>query len=164
MKPLHLVMDSDMSGTIQNNLHNKERKSTRLASISPYKVEGTRHAFILCPKEVSVNSESKAKYPLIHETGYIEKPCDISCIQNKNNVWKKITQYIKDLFMLQNRDQNNYFLSYPAISDEAVFHINNYISRHNFCVGGSKNPHIATEHGYWTFLLYRRRHHQYLLL
>jgi hypothetical protein len=85
-KPLLLVMDSDMGGTVQINLHNKERKSTRLASISPYKVEGTRHAFIWSPKEVSMNSKSKAKYPLTHEKGHVEKPCDILCIQNQNNV------------------------------------------------------------------------------
>jgi hypothetical protein len=48
--------------------------------------------------------------------------------------------------MLQNTDQNNYLFSCPVVSDEAVFHINRYISRHNFLVGGSKNPHIATEH------------------
>jgi hypothetical protein len=48
--------------------------------------------------------------------------------------------------MLQNRVQNNYFFSCPVVSDEAIFHIKRYISRHIFLVGGSKKTHIATQH------------------
>jgi hypothetical protein len=85
LKPLLLIIDYDMGGTVQSNLQNKERKSILLPLMPPYKVEATRHAFIWSPKEVKVKSKSKAKYPLIHDTGYAEKTCEISCIQNQNS-------------------------------------------------------------------------------
>jgi hypothetical protein len=56
-----------------------------------YKVEATRHALIWSPKEVNANSYSKAKYPLIHETGHVEKTCDILCIQKSEQCLQKIT-------------------------------------------------------------------------
>lgn len=48
--------------------------------------------------------------------------------------------------MLRNMEEDDSFLSRVIFSDEATFHINGKVNRHNVRIWGLQNPHVTLEH------------------
>ena len=47
---------------------------------------------------------------------------------------------------MQEKCEEDEFNEYLVFSDEATFHTNGKVNRHNVCIWGKKNPHATIEH------------------